>query len=61
MISFTIAYFLIGTPTSLFLGFYMEMGAEGFWYGFDVAIYCVCLFLSYILIKTNFEEQINQM
>lgn len=39
----------------------MEMGAEGFWYGFDVAIYCVCLFLSYILIKTNFEEQINQM
>lgn len=34
----------------------MDLGAEGFWYGFDTAIYCVAVFLTFILINTNFEK-----
>lgn len=56
-----IAYWLIGIPTSYFVGIYFEVGAEGIWIGYlaGLSASAAMLFLRYQKIKSTFLKSIN--
>lgn len=53
-----VGYWLIGMPIGIYLGFSKNLQAFGFWIGLAISIFCVALYLSYML-KKKIDHYIN--
>ena len=48
-----ICIYALGLPLALVFGFKMEMGVRGFWLGFTVAIICQDIFVTIVIVCSN--------
>ncbi|KAL6176871.1 hypothetical protein ACLB2K_053503 [Fragaria x ananassa] len=54
------AYYLIGIPTGVLFAFNLHIGGKGLWLGIIVALCVQSLFLAIIVIRTDWDEEVNK-
>ncbi|KAL6984997.1 hypothetical protein U1Q18_018378 [Sarracenia purpurea var. burkii] len=51
------AYYLLGIPIGIILGFVFHLGGKGLWVGITVALFAQALFLGIITLCTDWEKE----
>lgn len=56
-----LSYYAIGIPIGLVLAFKFDWGLQGLWTGLTIALVFGSVSLSYLIIRTNWDDEVKKV